>query len=480
MLPPDAQATVVIEGTSPAQMITFGFPEPWLPTLSIGTVDTGPTASASIIGVPPNFILNLTLPDGSGTGNPNYTTSFVVQPGNWSGWVGDEVVLSASAQSTDPPISYKWQRLNVGIWQDIPGANGGTYKFVPVDPLDSGEFRCVATTLHTIAWSNSAVVTVTDRPPSDGTSWTGSHNAWFNGKITYRVGTNVMFYPQAITSDGAQWKNIGSSVGTLDRPEYGNGFFHTGSMLSGATGDSWTSALPGSPVTSTRPTTWKYGLQGNRFLGVYGMTPQVRPGDTAPSPTAGLFATSDGFNYSQITVTPPAGMTEYAFLSTLTIHSFGSIWIGCCVHGGNDRLVYSTNGSIWAFASTGSDMGVHNNLYPVSFASTPTSPWQTVAIKQGIQAWVTQTGINWTVATLPTSAHWSDVQCGKNGAGSPLFMACAKNSRSLITSLDGSNWVLAGQLPENGNWHSLAYFSNRWWCAKNRQQGELYTVATSG
>jgi hypothetical protein len=124
--------------------------------LTIGTVTSGPVASATITGAPPNQVLNLVLP--TTTTNPQSTT-FTTNPTSKTVYLttaametsGAPVTFTALAQSTDSPISYQWE-TNSGATVPAPvfGPMGGqisqTLAFNAELYMNQWIYRCTATT----------------------------------------------------------------------------------------------------------------------------------------------------------------------------------------------------------------------------------------------------------------------------------------------------------------------------------------------
>lgn len=475
---PDGAPVVTITGNSPSQQIDFGIPAPYVPSLTIGSVTTGPTAAASITGTSPAWVLNLVLPQGSG--GETHTTTFTQNPADAISWDGGSVTFTALAASTDSPILYKWQWLNVGQWQDIAGATSSTYTLTVATADDGKQYRCLATTPNTTAASTVATLTVGSKP-APGTNWTGSHNAWFSGPVSYLGGTTMFCFP-AITRDGKDWSNVAPPGGISSQtPLWGNGFYATGRGIS-TLGDSWSATAPlGSTGVAS---TFAYGTQGNRYLGVYPTVPFSRPGDPIPTTTYDLYETQDGYTFSVLPIASQPIADPQVFLKYLKIVGMGGLWIGTCYSpaDGAERFIYSTNGTTWAFTTSGDTLPVNSvaDIGKVRFAVHPQSPFEAVAIKPGLYAWSTTNGISWTRNLLPTSAQWSAVHCGDDGAGNRVYMAVASQSRVVITSTDGSTWVESGTLPEAGDWDSVCYFKGRWYAHKVRKAGESYSMAISG
>jgi len=125
-------------------------------TLTIGTVTSGPVASATITGAPPNQILNLVLP--TTQTNPQSTT-FTTNPISKTVYLttaemessGAPVTFTALAQSTDSPISYQWE-TNQGSTIPTPtfypmgGQVSQTLGFNALLSMNQWIYRCGAVT----------------------------------------------------------------------------------------------------------------------------------------------------------------------------------------------------------------------------------------------------------------------------------------------------------------------------------------------
>ena len=139
--------------------------------LTIGTVTSGPVASATITGAPPNQVLNLVLPT---TATNPQSTSFKTNPTSKTVYLttlqmetsGAPVTFTALAESTDSPISYQWE-TNQGITIPTPvfspmgGQVSQTLAFNAELYMNQYIYRCSATTPKVAAvYSQPALLTV--------------------------------------------------------------------------------------------------------------------------------------------------------------------------------------------------------------------------------------------------------------------------------------------------------------------------------
>lgn len=141
-------------------------------SLTIGTVTSGTTASATITGTPPNQILNLVLPissssGGTGSGGGSGTSlRFVVQPESESVTDGDAVVFTAeAAQSAGAVISYKWQSLPANTadqtkWADLAAPPTSSLRITADVTLNGRSYRCIASSGSLSVVSGSAMLSV--------------------------------------------------------------------------------------------------------------------------------------------------------------------------------------------------------------------------------------------------------------------------------------------------------------------------------
>jgi hypothetical protein len=79
-------------------------------------------------------------------------------------------------------------------------------------------------------------------------------------------------------------------------------------------------------------------------------------------------------------------------------------------------------------------------------------------------------GINWTAATLPSSAYWQSVTYG-NGR----FVAVAYYSNKAAYSTDGINWT-AATLPSSAYWYGVTYGNDKFVAVANGRNIAAYST----
>jgi hypothetical protein len=181
--------------------------------LTIGTVTSGTTASATITGTPPNQVLNLVLPvssssggTGTGTGTVGGTSiRFVTQPEDESVMDGDAVVFNAEAtQSAGALVSYKWQSLPANTsdqtkWADLAAPPTSSLRITADVTLNGRSYRCIATAGSLSVTSGTAMLFVApqtadavqfDSQPFDSSIPAGG-TAIFRTTVTITTGAKV-------------------------------------------------------------------------------------------------------------------------------------------------------------------------------------------------------------------------------------------------------------------------------------------------
>lgn len=73
--------------------------------------------------------------------------TFMTQPQDFTGYVGDSFTLTAQAVGGNSPIDYQWEKSDNGIneWTDVDGAVSETLNFAFLNYSDRGYYRLVAT-----------------------------------------------------------------------------------------------------------------------------------------------------------------------------------------------------------------------------------------------------------------------------------------------------------------------------------------------
>ncbi|MEM4531105.1 MAG: PKD domain-containing protein, partial [Thermofilaceae archaeon] len=85
--------------------------------------------------------------------------SITQQPASVTVCAGSSVTFSVTATGTTP-LSYQWQRLVGGTWQDISGATDASYTINPVGTGDAGSYRVIVTNPCGSVTSSVATLTV--------------------------------------------------------------------------------------------------------------------------------------------------------------------------------------------------------------------------------------------------------------------------------------------------------------------------------
>lgn len=136
-------------------------------SLTIGTVTTGTTASATITGTPPNQILNLVLPVSTSTGGGSGSgLKFVLQPQDESVTDGDAVVFSVEAShSSGALVSYKWQSLPANtsdqtLWADLAAPPTSSLRITADVSMNGRSYRCIASAEGLSVTSRAAMLFV--------------------------------------------------------------------------------------------------------------------------------------------------------------------------------------------------------------------------------------------------------------------------------------------------------------------------------
>ena len=423
--PPGSQPAVAIIGSSPAQVLSFTFPQPFTNSLSIGTVVEGPAASATITGSAPNQVLNLVLP------NPQvaHVTGFSVNPQNATVEVGETVEFTAEAQSTGTNLLYKWQRFGLD-WADITGAFGKTYSFTPTLSDNSGQFRCFASTQEgSTAASLTAVLSVIAKAPNDGSVWRDGNGQASTGHISFA--NNRFFTGSKYSLDGINWLATSLDLAGTVPVLYGNGFYWDG-VTKSTDGVNFANAYPENYIKCL-------AFDGTRYLGSWGS-----------GSTSYFHSTTDAVNYSSIA---PTGLGSQG-LRFLTF-SYGSSRFFGTTYGTSPRMaiVSSADGVAWT-ESAMKDIGVHTAKSLCFYNAS--APQKHMIFVPGNKYYTSTDGAAWTARDLPTSASWSGVAFG-NGT---YILTQSEVSTTCLTSTDGVNWQVRNTMP-SAAYDSLAYGSGK-------------------
>ena len=388
-------------------------------SLSIGSITTGPVPLATITGTPPNQVLNLVLPSTGGGGTSSLT--FVASPSDQSVYEGDSVSLYANAQSTESPITYKWQVTTDGTtWTDA--GTGQSLKFTAVLADNGKTYRCVANTA-TLGPAYSLLSDLTVLPSIPGTTWRDASNA-APSLIQFYDGQFAGLGGKMSVDNGMTW----SGINTLETvPAFGSG--------------TWSGIDAGGP-------------------GVAGVTPLTSP---------------DGINWTNRAALPVVYMgTKWVSFLNGKFFTFAKPTYSLI----QDNVVpyTSTDGSTWVKGATsgltsiGVITGAIRNQYDLAFVNgVASSTTMSVAFGTGYfinsLATVTRTTTNkciraadpsgWVGTTLPFAAVWNDVAYG-NGR----FVAVCDGANA-VTSTDGVNWTVI-RMPATLNWTGIAFGNGKW------------------
>ena len=431
-LQPNQHPVVQIDGNSPYQSISFGIPTPYLPTLAIGTVTEGSTPSAQIKGTPPDFVLDLVLPQGAPPLPPDDVGVWTTQPNAVSAHVGDTVRLTAVLEMTSgSSVGYQWQKNTSGTWSNISNATSSAYSFVPNAPSGPTDYRCVGTSLS--GWtgnSNTASVTVSDRSTDPGgEEWvqvdlSGIGTVSVSGRVSFAGG--YFFTHGGVSSDGLTWTNIaGDPIVQKEHVIYGNGVYMDGVNKS-TDGRYWSAGGPpgtgpirpvGLASDWPNPPSLAFGLGGGpspgigKFLGhwvLYNGTTTRR-------------STVDGITFE-----------DHPWFPNL-ISSGCYLWFGADA----GYLKYSFDGVLWQNGTGDFYLGNSDDAATnVRFAYSGLPGEKYMAILPGLFVWTSKDGIAWTKRTLPFSGNWSGIAY-QNG----VWMAIAEGSAAYAISTDGVTWV---------------------------------------
>ena len=398
--------------------------------LTIGTVIEGPTADASITGTAPDFVLNLTLPQAS----LSHVTTFTINPQNQTVENGDSVTLTAEAQSTGTTIVYKWQKLGITDWEDIPGAGGKTYTFNATTAMNGRQYRCYASTPEgAVAASMAAVLTVKAKPPADGTSWNVINDS-VAGPVSAANGR--LFANMKYSLDGINWldSNLNRTSYRYKKVMYGNGFYFDGRYYS-------SDGVNFSDGISLPPTVTSLCFDGSDFVFHY---QQSGYNDRIYRTSNGTIAPSDAIS----------GIV--ASDSTYLQFSYGAKFFGTAKTPNKlEKSIYtSSDGAAWTKIL---DLGPDISYTDDSVLGYESSIGEKYIIAlPGNKAWTSQDAVTWTERTLPTTGDWVDLAFG-NG----LWMLISKDSTTCLTSPDAINWTVKNTLPSTGVWDSVAFAANK-------------------
>jgi hypothetical protein len=472
---------------SPAQTISFRFPapnEPAVNSLTVGTVTQGGVPGATITGTPPNQFLNLVLP------NPQVSqvTSFTTNPANTAAFVGEQAAFSATAQSTEAPVIYKWQVSTNGgtTFTDITGAGSSIYSFTPTLADNGKQYRCVAGT-PTLGLTNSliATLTVTNRPAFDGSSWTTGGNTGSTAGISFSSGLFVTG-SGAWSTNGLVWTTpLGTTASTFgniaSRPVFGNGTWLAASDLSAVTRSYYTSSDGKNWVARTRPFAntsdsgnITFGFGFGRFVAFWSTTASyyiAGSGSIASVRVIRAAYSTDGINWTacpvitgMVTASNPINTTGTAFTAAQVANTFSSI-TSVATGGGNSPLMVATGlipaGATNQYLASADGINWVLKTFPVAIAAQDVAFGGTnfAVVGAGNVALYTPTPatalttatLAFTQTAMPSTASWSGVTYG-NGK----FVAVANTSSTAANSTNGIAWVQQA-LPSSSSWNGVAF-----------------------
>jgi len=453
------------------------------PTLTIGSVSTGATASASITGTSPNFVLNLVLPSAAAT---QQSTVFITNPADTTVTSGTTITLTAIAQSTESPIVYAWQKMAAGgsTWAAISGANS-TSLTVAVSSGDNGaKYRNSATTSSVgTVFSQIATLSVGSAPTVNGSSWklaSGTTDYPWNTSGYNRLGAlryaedsdiagGIFTTGYSFSTDGVAWQACPSPVpvsSRFSRIARGGGLFlaindcwvlgrNSMSVGTSIDGKTWGVAAPvwsaGAPGFSEAQS---YDFGVNRFL----IT--ARPSDPgwAGAVTAPSGALWQYFN-GQLTAisTSISGATNNTAWNNAEIRFSGGRWFARLTDG---FFYSSTDGAVWTKATLAGPDFYFGTAAAAPFEVAYSGSLYVMVPYGGGTAYTSTNGTAWTARTIGTSSEWRGLAYG-NG----LFMAL-NGQATCITSPDGVTWTVRNTvMPIQPNvipaWNGLAYGASK-------------------
>jgi hypothetical protein len=428
--------------------------------MAIGTVVPGAAASATITGTAPNFILNLVLPQAGVT----QSTSFTLNPTDASVYNTQVVTFTATAQSTESPIVYKWQRSADGLaWTDIVGAGSSSYSVNASLAMNGTKYRCVATT-PTVGPVYSLIATLSVRatPEPDGAEWVtaingqapfiavpyagllvGNRMNWQSQTTdkwqTWTAGTpspaNIMYSlaagPAAVV--GATTVNIGSS-------NYLN-------IYSTADGKNWTlrqnSAAPFGNVSSLAASRPMVAYGAGKFIALFkSLSNSIR-----------VTTSVDGVTWTapvDATATEPTTLTNIR-----AVHFANGIFVAVGAGGATwasptptDEYLTSTDGVIWTVrkmpaTQTWSAVSYNNSTFLVAGTG-------------GVIAYG-PTGIAFGKFDIPAIADWSSL-----ASSGSKWVAVGRNTTATLLNSPGFPWTV-GSIGVSANWSCVGFSGGRFY-----------------
>ena len=453
------------------------------PTLTIGSVTSGPTASATITGTSPNFLLNLVLPSAAAN---QQSTVFTTNPSDTTTTAGLSVTFTAIAQSTESPIIYAWQKMASGgsTWTSVSGANSTTLSITASSGDNGARYRCSATTSTVgTVYSQIAILTVGSAPTVNGSSWklaSGVTDYPWNTSGYSRLG--AMRYAEdsdiagglfttgySYSTDGVAWQACPSPVpvsARFNRIARGGGLFlaindcwvlgrNSMSVSTSINGVTWSVAAPswtaGAPGFSEAQS---YDFGVNRFL----ITAKPSDPGWSGAVTAPSGALWQYFN-GQLTAisTSISGATNNTAWNNAEIRYSGGRWFARLTDG---YFYSSTDGAVWTKVTLAGSDFYFGTAAAAPFEVSYSGSLYVMVPNSGGTAYTSTNGTAWTARTIGTSAGWRGLAYG-NG----LFMAL-DGQATCITSADGVTWTIRNTImPIQTNaipaWTGLAYGANK-------------------
>lgn len=166
------------DGTSTQIILPQGEPGP-APSIKIGSVTSGPTASASITGVSPDLTLGLVLPEGDKAGTGASGTSYMIfgpgrpdRPSSTNGSiVGTEPVGTEYRSEDGAQVNaWVWRKRAGDVWEVVDGDTGWRNMAHLIPEWKSDNALLFMRRINAIIYVS---LTVSASPGDKWTSWTG-------------------------------------------------------------------------------------------------------------------------------------------------------------------------------------------------------------------------------------------------------------------------------------------------------------------
>lgn len=428
-------------------------------SLAIGSVTVGPVPLATITGVPGNQVLNLVLPStGGGGGGSTATVVFVSSPSDLSVYAGDKVSLFANAQSTESPISYKWQQTTDGTTWSDNGVNGQKLEFTSTIADNGKAFRCVATTA-TAGPAYSLVADLEVKATVPGRTWRPASKAapkrlqFWDGQFSGIGGS--------ISPDGITWSSTFNFVTCA--ASNGSSWVALKTAAGGYFAVPFTSpdAINYTQQTAFRQIDNRVGFpflsyQNGRYFAFVNHPPASLTNNVANTEA---WYSSDGDNWARGTVTglvfsagwgSVIGVTELSRIACVANSTSLSIAVGVSGELGyeapTNKYLRSTNQTAWTAG-----------VFPLKmlWRGIGYGNGKFVAVGDGGYSVNSTDGVHWTVSQMPAAINWAGVAYG---AG--LWVAVGGPSSVAAVSTDGQSWTKV-TLPASAVWNDIVYGNGR-------------------